>query len=236
MDARWIAVIAAVGLFSLPALAGAAPQLAATGVRIVDQPAFVRVVVDFNGKVPARQVGFEGLSARLGAVSISRPVNTTHRKGKTRHGVRVRFLQGFGPNHALHIRTHFARHRFKYLSYAVVTGNRLAINLWKSAPPRKPIHTCSRLTLGSYSESDGKAVSVRGHEHGIFENQFRVVVRGADGEVLGHRTVTGPGKWTAKVPYHVAHSQDGTVEAVAFSAKDGALECLAQHYVRLPAT
>ena len=38
------------------------------------------------------------------------------------------------------------------------------------------------------------------------------------------------------VHYKVAHRQRGTLEAVAFSAKDGALECLAQRRVTLRAS
>lgn len=209
----------------------AAVALTATGVRIGDHPAFVRVVVDFNGRVPANQVEFVKLSSKLATVQVNHPGITTQTTGSTGQGVRVALQPG---TQALHVGMGFAQHRFKYVSYAVVGGNRLAIDLWKSTPPRKPSHTCSGLTLGSFWSANGHEVSVRGHEHGIFENQFEVVVRGANGAALGRQSVHGPGRWAAKVHYHVAYKQAGTVEAVSLSAKDGALECLAQHFVELP--
>jgi hypothetical protein len=233
MNARWIAVMAAVGLFALPALAGAAPQLTADGVGIDAQPTHVQVVVDFNGRIKSREVELSRFGQKLAAVRLLHPGVTTQTDGLTGNRVRVALQPG---TQMLHITTSFARHRFKYLSYAVVRGNRLAIDLWKSAPPKKPSQTCSGLKLAGDWSADGSVVSAKGREHGIFENQFRVVVRGQNGAVLGRKTVTGPGRWAAKVHYHVAHSQNGTVEAVAFSAKDGSLECLAQHWVRLPAT
>ncbi len=205
--------------------------LAATDVRIGDHPAYVRVVVDFNGKVPTRQVEFDKLTGRMATVHIAHPGVATQVKVRTGEGVRVALQPG---GQALHIALSFAPHRFKYLSYAVVGGNRLAIDLWKSAPPRKPSHTCRGLTLSSDWSSDGHVVSVSGREHGIFENQFQVVVRGQNGAVLGRKNVHGPGRWAAKVHYHVAYKQDGTVEAVALSPKDGSLECLAQQFVELP--
>ena len=189
-------------------------------------------MVDFNGKVPASQVEFDRLTGTTATVHIAHPGVKTQTAGRTGERVHVALQPG---TQALHIAMSFAPHRFKYVSYAVVTGNRLAIDLWKSAPPAKPSHTCSGLTLSSYWESNGSTVLASGHEHGIFENQLQVVVRGENGAVLGRKSVHGPGRWATRVHYHVARSQPGTVEAVAFSAKDGALECLAQHFVQLPA-
>jgi hypothetical protein len=221
MFAARLAVLAVVG----------AMALTATGVRIGDHPAYVRVVVDFNGKVPANQVAFDNLSDFRAVLRVAHPGIKTNTTGGTGDGVKVALQPG---TQELHIAMNFASHRFKYLSYAVVTGNRLAIDLWKSAPPRKPSHTCSGLTLSSDWASNGREVSVRGRERGIFENQFQVVVRGENGAVLGRKSVHGPGRWATKVHYHVGRKQAGTVEAVVLSAKDGALECLAQQFVELP--
>jgi len=63
-------VITAVGLLTLPAPAGAAPHLTATGVRIGDHPAYVRVVVDFNGKVASREVVFDKLRGTMAALHV----------------------------------------------------------------------------------------------------------------------------------------------------------------------
>jgi hypothetical protein len=233
MNKRGIAVMAAVGLFALPTLAGAAPNLAATGVRIGDHPAFVRVVVDFNGRVRARDVEASRFAPRMAAVRLVHPGVTTQTNGGRGNGVRVALQPG---TQMLHITTSFTRNRFKYLSYAVVTGNRLAIDLWKSAPPAGATQTCpARLTLRTVQVSPG-VVAVTGTEHAIFENQFEVLVRGAHGKALGRKHVFGPGSWSKNVPYTAGYRQAGTIEAVSFSAKDGSLECLAQARVTLPAS
>lgn len=232
MRTRWIAAMSAVGIMALPALAGAAPQLAATNVRIGDHPAFVRVVVDFNGKIPAREVEAGRFGTKLATVRLNHPGVTTQTSGRTGDGVHVALQPG---TQMLHISMSFRAHRLKYLSYAVVTGNRLAIDLWKSAPPPSATQTCAGLSLSSWHVRKG-SVSVHGTEHGVFENQFQVAVRGASGKVLGRRTgVHGPGAWSTTVHYTVAHAQHGTLEAVAFSPKDGAVECLAQRRVTLRA-
>lgn len=232
---RRIALITVLGLLVLPGLAGASSRPAATDVRIGDHPAFVRVVVDFNRSVPAGQVGFDQLLARRADVHVTGAGTSKGTTGGQGDGVSVALQPG---TQALHITASWTHtKRFKYLSYAVVTGNRLAIDLWKSVPARgaNPIHTCSGLRLSSWS-ADGKAVVVKGHERGVFEHQFQVVVRDANGKVLGRKVVRGPGRWTAKVPYHVASSRPGTIEAVSYSPKDGSLACLAQRGINLPAT
>jgi hypothetical protein len=225
MYALRLAVLAVAGVVALTA----------TGVRIGDHPAYVRVVVDFTGKVRAKQIDLQGLTATT--ADVSGPPVTLNTAGRAAHGVRVTFLHDFGPTQPLHIRMSFARRRFKYVSYAVVGGNRLAIDLWKSAPYgiNKPIHTCTGLTLSGWS-ANGSSVVVGGREHGIFENQVQVVVRGEKGAVLGRKTVRGPGRWRTRVRYHVASSQPGWVEAVALSPKDGSLACIAELGINLPAT
>jgi hypothetical protein len=233
MHMRGIAVMTAMGLLTLPALAGAASQLTATNVRIGDHPAYVRVVVDFSGRVREREVEARRFAPRTAAVRLTHSGVTTQTNGGRGHGVRVALQPG---TQMLHITTNFARYRFKYLSYAVVTGNRLAIDLWKSAPPTNATQTCpARLTLRIVLVGAG-VIAVTGTEHGIFENQFQVLVRGAHGKVVGRKHVFGPGSWSANVHYKAARRQAGTLEAVAFSAKDGALECLAQTRVTLPAS
>ena len=234
MRMRGIAVMTAVGLLTLPALAVAASHLTATGVRIGNHATFVRVVVDFNGKVPLRQVEFDGIGKRMAAVHVMHPGIRTQTTGRTAEGVRVSLQPG---TQALHVAMNFARNRFKYVSYAVVTGTRLAIDLWKSAPPPRGRAFGYRdcLTIRSRHVSKG-SVSASGTERGVFENTFQVVVRGANGKVLGRRTVVHGSSWSTKVKYTALHQQTGTLEAVAFSPKDGALACLYEARVTLPAS
>ena len=134
---------------------------------------------------------------------------------------------------------HALRGRFKYISYSVVTGDRLGIDLWKSAPPSRAAEmrrgSGGCLTLDSWQVKPGFANSA-GHERNLFEHQFQLVVRGSDGRVLGRRTVTAArGRWSSSVHYHASRGQVGTLEAVDLSAKDGALACLVQVRLALPA-
>jgi len=208
--------------------------LSATGVRIGNHPAYVRIVVDFNGRVPARQVEFDKLTARRAFLHIAHPGIAARTSGSNADGVFVTLQPG---TRALHVTAAFARSHFKYLSYAVVTGDRLAIDLWKNWPPttaaeiRRGAGGC--LALRSWRVSSG-SIAVRGAERGIFEHTFRVVVRGEHGQVLGRKTVVDGRSWATTVRYHATHRQQGTLEAVAFSSKDGALTCIAQVRVTLP--
>jgi hypothetical protein len=212
-----------------PAYAGGRPQLTATEVRIGDHPAFVRVVVDFNGTVRAKDVEFRALTKTMATLRLNHPGVATGTSGRTRDGVSAALQPA---TQGLNIAMTYAPRRFKYLSYAVVTGNRLAMDLWKSAPPTTPTQTCKGLSIGSRHVKPG-VVTVIGTEHGIFENQFAVVLRSTGGKVLGRKHVYGPGSWSASVRYRAVRHRTGTLEAVAFSPKDGALECLAQVRVSL---
>jgi hypothetical protein len=188
------------------------------------------VVVDFTGgRLINNEVQAGGLRKTAASLRVSHPDVATRAAARSADGVSVHVLKGNGQ---LRIEIGFAVRRIKYLSYAVVTGDRLAIDLWKSAPPskvaevRKGAHSC--LVLDSWQVRPG-VISVTGSERNIFENTFQVVVRGADGSVLGRHTgVHGPGKWSTQVHYRASRRQPGTLEAVAFSPKDGALECIAQ--------
>ena len=237
MRIRGIAVLTAVGLLTLPALAGAASNLTATNIRIGDHPAFVRVVVDFSGGVlRMRDVENEwGDDPKTASVGVRRPNATTRAARRTAYGVSARVVKDSG-----HLRVDMGLTRkIKYLSYAVVTGNRLAIDLWKSTPPSKSaeIRTGAGgcLALRSWDVTRG-TVAVTGSERGIFEHTFQVVVWGAHGNVLGRQTVAKHGQWSARVHYRATHRQLGTLEAVAFSPKDSALSCIAQVRVNLPAS
>jgi hypothetical protein len=221
------------------AAAEAAAPLTATGVRIGDHPAYVRAVVDFaNGTFIGRQVQatdpepFDGTAG----VRLSYPKVVTRASARTADGITVRVVEGAG---RLSIDLHSAAGEFKYLSYAVVAGDRLAIDLWKSFSPSKAAEVrrgkggC--LTLGSVRVHPG-AVSATGTSANLFENRSLVVVRAAFGGVLAQRSVSTSGHWSVKVRYTAPQGQGGTVEAVAFSPKDGALACLVQQGVALPAS
>lgn len=238
MDVRRILVAAAFGLLLLPALAGAASHPTATGVRVGDHPAFVRVVVDFaGGAVKFNETQAIGLTKTDAGVGVFHATVAPGATGRSAYGVTARLVQS---RTQLTVQLAFAASRIKYLSYAVVTGNRLAIDLWKGAPPtkaaeiRKGAGGC--LALSGWHVTPG-LVTVSGRERNIFEHMFQVVVRGANGTVLSRQTgVQGHGSWSTHVHYRAAHRQSGTLEAVAFSAKDGALACIAQARVTLPAS
>jgi hypothetical protein len=236
MNVRGVAVAALIGFVAIPALAAASSGPTATAVRIGDHPAYVRVVVDFaGGGLKANEVTAIGISRTGASVGVSHASGTAGTW--TGYGVTARLAPS---STQLTVALSFAPHRMKYLSYAVVTRNRLAIDLWKSAPPsgaaviRKGAGNC--LTLRTWHVSPG-SIAVSGRERNIFEHTFRVVVRGANGRTIGtHIAVHGSGAWSTHVRYRAAHRQKGTLEAVAFSAKDGALACIAQVRVTLPAS
>jgi hypothetical protein len=230
-----IAVISALASLLLPALAGAAGKAAAvSGIRIVDRGSYVLVEVDFpSGTVKARSVTAAPITKTEASVTL-RGVQAPKPGVASHAGLNVAVVRN--TNGLVTIKITFAGGRMKYLSHPSIYGNGLQLDLWKSAPPMERSRTCRGLTLSTVSVAKG-VVSAGGDEHGMFENQFSVVVRGKNGAVLGRKNgVTGPGGWNAKVSYTAARRQAGTVEAVAFSPKDGSLKCIAQRRVRLPAS
>jgi hypothetical protein len=235
MSVKGMAFMAAAGLLALPALAGATrTSAAATSIRISDRPAFIRVEVHFpRGTIKARSVSAGPVTKTEASVEL-RGADPTTVAAARRDGLDVGVVRNA---HGVAIQANFASGRIKYLSYPEIWGNGIVLNLWKSAPYgiNKPIHTCKGLTLIGWS-ANGSGVVVGGREHGIFENQFQVVVRGGKGAVLGRKIVRGPRRWRTRVRYHVAFSQPGWVEAVALSPKDGSLACIAELGINLPAT
>ena len=221
-------------------LAPAAGACTAVAVHFGEHPAFVRAVVDFTGEsIATRNVEatdanpFDGSAAlRVGRAGIGTRVGTARGLGFT---VSISTRPG-----ALQITLAGARHRFKYLSYAVISGNRLAIDLWKSAPPSKAAEIrrgpAGCLTLDRSAVSVG-LITASGRARGIFENQFSFVLRGSDGRVIAQRTVhASSGRWSGRLRYHLNRTQPGTLEAYDASAKDGALICIVQIRVTIPAS
>lgn len=222
-----------------PAAAAAAPT--ANDVRFGEHPAFVRVVVDFSGSAFDENVVMtsdprpgDGLTRlRLDVPGIS----TTAAAVTTGEGLRVRIAQGSG---RLLVGIRSAAGRFKYVSYDVLPGGRLAIDLWKSAPPsaaavvRQGPAGC--LTLDALTVGAG-TVNAAGGEHALFEHGLVTVLRGRTGRVLARKPRIAIGeRWSTRLTYRTMRRQAGTFEAVAASAKDGSLVCLVQARVTLPAS
>jgi hypothetical protein len=210
----------------------------ATGVRIGDHPAFVRVVVDFRGGALPGPV--EPVDARdpdpfngTAVVRVDQRGIRTRAMAVNSHGVRVRVSQGSGH---VTVRLGTSARRFKYLSHdTFYAPERLVIDLWKSRPPvpaaviRRDPSGC--LTLDSLSAS-GRTVAAAGRERDLFEHSLVVRLRGADGRVLAERPKTGP-TWRTRLRAPSVRRQDATFEAAGFSARDGSLICLVQARVRV---
>jgi hypothetical protein len=235
---RPLALLAVLAGAVAPSVASAATT--AQDVRIGEHPAFVRVVVDFaGGTVADNEV--EAIDPRpldgLARLRVTQPGIRTIAAVRRDEGVRVRVVQETG---RLRIGIRAAADRFKYVSYMALPGGRLAIDLWKAAPPSSVSVTrygpAGCLTLDDVTVADG-VVRASGRERDLFEHGLVAVVRGRSGRVLARRPVTAAnGRWSARLVYAVAHRQAGTFEAFAASAKDGSLVCLAQSRVVLPAS
>src|SRR4029079_14856544 len=96
---------------------------------------------------------------------------------RTDHGLTGRVAQVKGPGLRVDLRP--ARRRFKYVSYAALGGNRLAIDAFKSAPTgrgaaiRRGKGGC--LTLNRARVVRAGVVSAAGREQGLAEHQFQIV-------------------------------------------------------------
>lgn len=199
-------------------------------MRITDHPAFVQAVVDFSGAAvagshmeatdPRPADGTANLLVSDASVASRVPVRTAHR-------VTVRVVEV--PS-GLSVRIGALPGAFKYLSYSITGGDQLAVDLWKStfAPAGDiPRGKGNCLTLSGVSTTPG-TVRASGTAHRLFENQFRAVLRDSFGHVLATRAVTASGRWSVAVHYTAPQGQGASFEAVASSAKDGALACLVQ--------
>lgn len=237
---RTLAAVVGAFAVALPApQAGAAP-LTATQIRIGDHPGFVRVVVDFTGgRVEFNEVvatdpdpfpdGFVRLPLmHPGVKTTAAPVRA--------HGVFARVGQGGG---RVTTRLTATDRRFKYMGYTVQhSPERLVIDLYKSRPPSDDAEITRGsggcLTLGAHSITR-KKVTVSGRERNLFEHMFLVRLRRHGGRIHRQRAVSAGQnrRWTTSFTYRHAKRQTGTLEAVDFSAKDGAVVCLVQIRVRL---
>jgi len=220
-----------------------APQasavLTAREIRIGDHPGFVRVVVDFTGgRVETGEVvatdpdpfpdGFVRLPlTRAGVRTTADPVRE--------HGVFARIAQNTG---RITIRLTGTDRRFKYVGYfAQHTPERLVLDLYKARPPIAGAEItrgrggCLRLTSHTVTR---RHVNAAGRERNLFEHSLVVRLRRSGGRIHRQKAETAFQRmWSTSFDYPPAPRQDGTLEAVALSAKDGTLDCLVQVRVRM---
>ncbi len=233
------ATMAMAAMWAAPDTAAATVDLTAHRIRVGDHPAFVRVVVDFtDGRLGSN----DSEAADPNPFSDGRAtVDVRHRRIQAQAaavraaGVRIRITQATN-----RIRIHLtgARGRFKHLARAQLTGpDRVVLDLYKSRPAAGgEIRSARNGCLVIRSRSSGRgAVRAAGTARDLFESSFVLIVRDARGRVRGTRVVTFPasGRWTRTVRHRAPSVQSGTLEAVAHSARDGALVCIAQVRVRL---
>jgi photosystem II stability/assembly factor-like uncharacterized protein len=220
------------------ASAASTPTLTATAVHISDHPAYVEAVVDFTGpRLAANQVhaGDPDPSDGTADVLVSYPDVATRASQVFAHGLAVWVV---GVPYGLNVGLGALPGAFKYLSYGIAGGDQLIVDMWKSTfGPGGNISQGQGgcLTLSRVSAKPG-TVSAAGTAHGLFENQFRAVLRDAFGNVLAARSVFVSGVWSVTVHYTAPQGQGASFEAAASSAKDGALACLVQKAVALPAS
>ncbi len=230
-----LAALAAAAALSSPA--GAA--LTATDIRIGKHPAFVRVVVDFTGgRLQDNQTlaidpnPFGGRSA----IEVTGSGIDTDAVPVSALGVEARLVQR---TNRIVLRLRTDRHRFKYLAYEEFRSpTRLVVDLWKAKPPSAdaefptaPQRRC--LKIETFSVDPGSA-SAAGTERRLFEHSFVLALRNRRGERVRLVPVTSAGgSWSETFSYSVGVRQPGTLEAAGFSAKDGALVCIAQVRVTL---
>lgn len=233
-----MAVATVVGMLDSGAARAGAPT--ATAVRVKSLPHAVRLVVRMeNVTVSETEVFMVG---RPRALERGRPgvrVEVSGFDALVRAASGAGVAVGLVPKaNALVIAAATSPGRFKYLSYRVRrVPQRLAMDLWRSAPPRPGARArfggpgC--LTIGVDSADPGR-LTLSGTVGPLFEATFLVRIRRADGRVIKRRIVTmQPGIWRESIGYRMDRAQWGTVEAIAESAKDGSIDCLAQQRVRL---
>jgi hypothetical protein len=237
---RRLLIAFAVGLVgSAVAAPPASAVLTAREIRVGDHPGFVRVVIDFTGGrvEPGEVVATDPNPFPDGFVRLplSRPGVRTTADPVRDEGVFARIAQGSG---RITIRLTGADRRFKYVGYfAQHTPERLVLDLYKSRPPTDAAEIlrgrggCLRLTDHTVTRD---RVRAEGRARNLFENALVVRLRRSGGRVHRQRAETAfMNRWETDFTYPRARRQDGTLEAVALSAKDGTLDCIVQVRVRM---
>jgi hypothetical protein len=213
--------------------------LTATSIRLGQHPAYVRAVVTFAGGplLAGEVVATDPDPFRDGVVRLPlsrHGVRTTARPARG-HGITARVLRR---TNRIVVRVDGAPRRFKYVMYRVLHApERLVVDLLESRPPvagaqiRRGTGGC--LTLDSLAVGP-RRLRAAGHERDLFEHGLVVRLRRAGGRIHRERAVTAAaGRWRTSLRYARAARQDGTLEAVALSAKDGTLDCIVQARVRM---
>ena len=229
---------AALALFAYDASAASTATLTATAVHITDHSAYVEAVVDFSGPglTPSQTRATDpNPSDGTGGVLVSYPDVASRVSLVTAHGVAIRVVV---VPYALSVGIGALPGAFKYLSYGLAASGRLVIDVWKStfASSGNIFRGQGGCPTLSRVDAASGTVSASGSTVGLFENQFRVVVRDAFGAVLASRSVSAIGRWRVTLHYTAPQGQGGSFEAAARSAKDGALACLVQEALALPAS
>jgi len=227
--------LAACGLLA-PAAEAAPPT--ATAIAVTERPGLVRATIAFTGErfllgeiVASDPDPFDDGEVRLplrhpGVRTVAAPV--------TAEGVTVQNAQ---QANRISIRLRGTERRFKYVHYrAARSPQRLVVDLYESAPPgpaaeiRVGEGRCLTLRRAGI---EGRRLRAAGRERRLFEHALAVGLRGEDGRVEAQRAVQAArGRWRARFRIPELPRQTGTLEAVAFSAKDGTLDCLVQRRVR----
>jgi immunoglobulin-like protein involved in spore germination len=236
---RFLLTLAAALLGGAVLAPPASAVLTAREIRVGDHPGFVRVVIDFTGgRVEPGEVvatdpnpfpdGFVRLPlTRAGVRTTAAPVRD--------EGVFARIAQGSGK---ITIRLTGADRRFKYVGYfAQHTPERLVLDLYKARPPSDAAEIlrgrggCLRLTDHTVTR---RHVDAEGRERNLFEHSLVVRLRRANGQIHRQKAETAfMRRWSTSFDYPAVRRQNGTLEAVALSAKDGTLDCLVQVRVRM---
>jgi hypothetical protein len=232
---------------------GGAAGGAASGVRVVEQPMRVRVIVSLPGagSFSAREGQAEATDPDptdgRATVVVTAPRLNAASEQVTAHRVNVRVHAR--PGRAV-IRVSGPSGRFKFLGYRPMAGPRLAIDLWIAAAGgfAATVRDDGCLRITRWSGGTARATA-RGLElKPLFEHGLVLELRGADGSSLGRTPITAsegtfkadfsgylvPGRWSGAV--EATGAGRVMLEAWVGSARDGSLQCLVQVPVRLAGT
>lgn len=233
------AAVTIVAVCALPDAAAATVDLTAHRIRVGDHPAYVRVVVDFTdgrlGSNDSEAADPDPFADGHATVDVRHRRVQAQAAAVRRLGVRVRITQA---TNRIRIHVGASRGRFKHLARAQLAApDRVVLDLYKSRPAaggEVPSAPSGCLAIRSWSSGRG-SVRAAGIGRQLFESSFVLILRDARGRAVGTRVVTVPasGRWTRTVRHRASSAGPGTLEAVAHSARDGALVCLAQVRVRL---
>jgi hypothetical protein len=246
--------VAAVSAIAMVLGAGASgarsSPLIATGLRWdPGRPGLLRIVVGFSGSALRSnqimaKVGHVAsdpttlASAKLVITAPGAHVETATDRdtlAATFGGTRVLVVKSAG---GLAVSLDPPDRRYKYLYYEVPDPRHILILLWESGTPGAAAYYTSGFPHGcivfSHTHRSTGRITAFGTEHGIFEHQFNLALRGGDGRQFRRTTVHSfGGQWTGTLHYAVHQDQWGTLEAVAYSAKDETISCIAQFAVKL---